>query len=232
MSGEVIYIKNIIKYLMRISESRFVDSYTCIRHSDSLYMGLSTEDTSIIDMCKSDMVEGSLDSSNVSLIIQLLVTMGYEVSVWDGLRLVLFSFEVVNEDTFLPETSKVTVSNQNNFYGFSSGICIKIGGLDDEILDSVVKDVLWFRDGIGSFRSCESGSVLLSPNEKGKIYVNGIFDRKLDRFECGWNINSETYNLSVEDILIAIKKVYNSFSKESKSLIRNCFEVQISNRRS
>lgn len=231
MSGEVTYITSIVKYLMSVSESSFVDSFSCIRSSDSLYIGLSTEDTSIIDMCKSDILECSLDTSNIFMIVNQLVAMGYDVSVWDGLRFVLFSFNIVNEDNFLPETSKVTVSNLDNFYGFSSGICLRISGLSAEILDNVVKDILWFRNGIGSFYSCEYGSVLLNPKEKGKIYVNGILERTLSDFNYSWNINSDRYNLSIEDILIGIKKVYNGISTKNKSNIKNCFEVHLSNRR-
>ena len=230
MIKEVELLKSIIKYYYKLDSVGFKNSLTCVYDRDKLVMGIMVEDFSLIREITNSLYSNE-NTPELILLLGDLKRMGYGVSIIDGLNNISYLFDVVISDSKSIEICNVTNSNIKNKNYIFDGIYCEITGLSEDSVGRLSKEIFWLNRNISNFRSNSYGSVIFDYEEKGKIYINGILMGRLPNFECGWNLFIDKDKISEEDIYIGIKRVYNSLSKDSKFIIRRCFEVYIASRR-
>lgn len=111
----------------------------------------------------------------------VLCRLGCTVRVNNGNE--VWAFEIVYDETWGAEVLRVTVEDAITP---SDGVCWCIAGVEPAVFDELQRNL----------RSNDTtDAALLEPEEKGRLYVGGLFVQTLKDFEHGYTLQPETLRL-------------------------------------
>lgn len=85
----------------------------------------------------------------------------------------------------------------------SHNLTIVVEGVSEEEYENIVASNLHLQDDVPKFEtSNNTGDILISPEHKGKIFVNGLYITKNEKFHYGYNMTPKNINLDRDRKLI------------------------------
>lgn len=177
-------------------------SYACALKSRTLYVNISSILTDVID--------DRYMFETVVEVLSELVKRGYKAKIWGkgyGITETDYVKEKYSGDEYFSIIRRDGY-DKNSFQGFVSGTCFIIEGIEDTYLSVLCKDIVGLKKKCKCFVT-EYGSVLIDPKERGRLYRDGIFDKYVEGYNCGWNLK---YGHSC-------KEVYDALSKDRKTFV-------------
>lgn len=133
-----------------------------------------------------DMIGSFGEGYKIALLV--LTRLGYPVEIHNGNKLWVPAFEhskIFNEEILVIHES--SLSDRKN-----SGLTMVVGGLDQQIKDSIIDSCLLMQDNIGEIKSTKYGDILLE--RPGKLYVGGLYICDVDT-EYGYSIHPKHIRL-------------------------------------
>ena len=133
-----------------------------------------------------DMIGSFGEGYKIALLV--LTRLGYPVEIHNGNKLWVPAFEyskIFNEEILVIHES--LLSDRKN-----SGLTMVVGGLDQQIKDSIIDSCLLMQDNVGEIKSTKYGDILLE--RPGKLYVGGLYICDVDT-EYGYSIHPKHIRL-------------------------------------
>lgn len=112
----------------------------------------------------------------------------------------------------------------------NSNLTIEIEGVTPVDYEELINRTLFLQDNLGETLDAKKyGTILLSANQKGKVYVNGLYINTLSELTYGYNIKPEYLRIGRDRDLVSDFDIINITSKMWKKNNNEMLQQLISN---